>query len=106
MMPAPRIKFSALRRILLDLRFQKIPVAKPHIGFWHEQADLPLLFPPYRSHSIVAPHHLVSVRVMLDGFGILTEDDFDRLVIAAAPYPPLNRPGAPKSAGQIRRRKA
>jgi hypothetical protein len=108
MMPAPRIKFSALRRIRLDLGFQRIPVAKPQIGFWHEEADLPLSFPLYRSNSIVAPHHLIAVRVLLDGFGILAADDFDRLVIAAAPYPPTNRhsASAPSPGGQIRRRKA
>ena len=105
MMPAPRLRFSALRRILLELGFKEIPVTKPRVGFRHEGADLPLVFPAYRGNSFVAPHHFAYVRVMLDGFGILDEDDFDRLATAnAARRPATNRAGEPRPADRIRRR--
>lgn len=82
LMPAPRIRFSDLRRILTDLGFEELRDDKPQIWFYHEEADLPLGFPPYRGNAIVAAHHLVYVRSMLDGKGLLDEDDFDRLVAA------------------------
>jgi len=58
-MPEPRVKFSGLRQILLDLGFKEVPVTKPHIGFQHDGADLLTVLPPYRGNSLVAPHHLV-----------------------------------------------
>jgi hypothetical protein len=79
-MPKPRFKFSSLRHMLLDLRFEKVPVIKPSIGFQHDGADLLIVLPPYRSNALVAPHHLVYVRMMLDGKGLMDAEEFDRLV--------------------------
>lgn len=94
MMPAPRIKFSDLRQILLDLGFRRFPVKKPFIGFYHDEADASLVFPSYRSNSWLAVHHLLQVRVYLDLKGLMDEDDFDRLAIeAAARHAATNRSG-------------
>lgn len=82
MMPAPRITFSDLRRILVDLGFKEVPDDGPQIWFHHEEADLFLGFPPYRGDAIVAPHHLGDARTHLHWTGILEEDDFDRIVLA------------------------
>jgi len=79
-MPEPRVKFSSLRQILLDLGFEQVPVTKPHIGFQHDGADLLIVLPPYRGNALVAPHHLVYVRMMLDGKGLMDAAAFDRLV--------------------------
>jgi hypothetical protein len=86
-MPEPRFKFSSLRQLLLDLGFRETPVSKPYIGFQHDGADLLIVLPSYRSNSVVAPHHLVYVRIMLDGKGIMEAREFDRLVGTAATQP-------------------
>jgi hypothetical protein len=77
-MPEYRVKFSSLRRMLLDLGFAPVPLTKPNIGFKHAECDLLIALPAYRSNALVAPHHLVYVRMMLDGKGLLDADEFDR----------------------------
>ena len=80
-MPEPRMKFSALRRLLSDLGFREVPVKKPFIGFEHgDDPDAWFVFPSYRGNSLVAPHHLAQVRILLDAKGLMAADDFDRLV--------------------------
>jgi len=79
-MSKPRVKFSSLRHMLLDLGFKEVPVTKPHIGFQHDESDLLIVLPSYRGNSLVAPHHLVYVRIMLDGKGLMAAEEFDRLV--------------------------
>ena len=82
-MSKPRVKFSSLRHLLMELGFQAVPVTKPHVGFLHDESELLIVLPPYRSNALVAPHHLVYVRMMLDGKGILNADKFDQLVADA-----------------------
>jgi hypothetical protein len=79
-MPEPRMKFSALRKLLSDLGFREVPVKKPFIGFQHDDPNAWFVFPAYRGNSRVAAHHLAAVRIMLDGWGLMEADDFDRLV--------------------------
>ncbi len=79
-MSKPRFKFSDLRQLLLDLGFSEAPVTKPFIGFQHDESDLLIVLPSYRRNSLVAPHHIVYVRMMLDGKGLMNGEDFDRLV--------------------------
>jgi hypothetical protein len=79
-MSKPRFKFSDLRQMLLDLGFREAAVRKPNIGFQHDESDLLIALPPYRRNSVVAPHHLVYVRMMLEGKGLMAAEDFDRLV--------------------------
>ena len=87
MMPAPRITFGDLRRILEDLGFREVPSEESHVWFRHEEADLPLGFPRYRDEAVVAPHHLLYARTMIDARGILGEDEFDRMVLATSARP-------------------
>jgi hypothetical protein len=81
-MSGPRFKFSGLRRLLLDLGFQEAAVntEKAHTGFRHAPSDLLIALPSYPKNAVVAPHHLVYVRMMLDGKGLMDADEFDRLV--------------------------
>jgi hypothetical protein len=79
-MSEPRFKFSSLRHLLLDLGFKEVSVTKPYLGFEHGESDLLIVLPSYRSNSSVAPHHLVYVRMMLDGKGLMDAEEFDRLV--------------------------
>jgi hypothetical protein len=78
-MSKPRFTFSHLRHMLLDLGFKEVPITKPYIGFQHDDADLLIVLPPYRGNALVAPHHLVYVRMMLDGKGLMDAEEFDRL---------------------------
>jgi len=82
-MSKPGVKFSSLRHVLMDLGFRAVPVTKPHVGFLHDPSDLLIVLPPYRSNSLVAPHHLVYVQTMLDGKSIMEAEEFDRLVADA-----------------------
>lgn len=75
-----RFKFSSLRHLLLNLGFREVPVNKTHVGFQHGDSDLLIALPPYRSNAQVAPHHLVYVRMMLDGKGPMDAAEFDRIV--------------------------
>jgi hypothetical protein len=81
-MSASRFKFSSLRRLLSDLGFKEVVANtdKPHVAFQHDPSDLLIVLPPYRNNAAVAPHHLVYVRMMLDGKGLMDADKFDRLV--------------------------
>jgi hypothetical protein len=81
-MSDPGFKFSSLRRLLSDLGFEEAVANtdKPHVAFRHEPSDLLIVLPPYRNNAVVAPHHLVYVRMMLDGKGLLDAEEFDRLV--------------------------
>jgi len=79
-MTEPRLRFSGLRHVLVELGFHQVAVTKPFIGFRHDESDLLIVLPAYRSNSLVAAHHLVYVRMMLDGKGLMDADEFDRLV--------------------------
>ncbi len=90
-MPENRITFSGLRQLLSDLGFKQVPVAKPYIGFQHEESDTSLVFPPYRSNAPAAARHLAQVRIMLDAKGLMEADDFDRfMAVVPARHPAAN----------------
>jgi hypothetical protein len=92
-------RFSSLRRMLLDLGFKEHrllwdqefrdgAVKRTSIGFQHDESDTLIVLPGYyRSNSRVCPHHLVSVRIMLDAKGLMDAEDFDRLVARASAQP-------------------
>jgi hypothetical protein len=84
-MPPPRIKFGQLRALLLGLGFRQVTVADSAIGFQHDPSDTLIVLPTYRANRIVLPHHLVSVRVLLDGKGLMDRAAFDDLVASLAP---------------------
>jgi hypothetical protein len=83
-MSKPKFKFSSLRRLLSDLGFKEIAVKKPFIGFEHEESGASIILPPYRSNALVAPHHLVQVRITLDYKGLMDADAFDDYVAAVS----------------------
>jgi hypothetical protein len=83
-MPPPRIKFGKLREILLDLGFREVALSDSAIGFQHDPSDTLIVLPTYRANRIVLPHHLVTVRIMLDAKGLMEADDFDDLVASVA----------------------
>jgi hypothetical protein len=83
-MTKPRISFSWLRNLLLDLGFTEVVVPKSHIGFFHEQSGAEVFLPIYRANQFVLPHHLLTVRFTLDGWGVMEADHFDEIVASAS----------------------
>ena len=80
----PRITFGQLRQLLLDLGFTETVTPKSHVFFAHQPSGAEVALPIYRSNRIVLPHHLVSVRMMLDANGLMDKDDFDDFVAAVS----------------------
>ncbi|HZU35490.1 MAG TPA: hypothetical protein VFA18_06270 [Gemmataceae bacterium] len=72
---------SGSRRLLAEVGFEEVAATteKPHLAFRHEPTDLLIVLPPYRKNAAVALHHLVYVRTMLDGQGLMDTEEFDRL---------------------------
>ena len=84
-MSPPRIKFGQLRELLFDLGFREVAISDTAVGFQHDASDTLIVLPTYRANRIVLPHHLVTVRVTLDGKGLMDGDAFDDLVASRAP---------------------
>jgi hypothetical protein len=82
-MSEPRVRFAKLRQLLLALKFSEIVVPDSHIGFRHDPSDTTIMLPTYKRNEIVAPRHLVPVRTLLDGKGLLDADKFDQMLAAA-----------------------
>src|SRR3984893_3942797 len=76
----PTITFTQLRQLLLDLGFTERVTPKSHVFFTHEPSGAEVALPIYRSNRIVLPHHLLTVRIMLDAKGLMDADDFDDVV--------------------------
>ena len=83
-MSEPRIRFTRLRQLLLDLEFTEIVVPDSHVGFRHEASDTTILLPIYKSNQIVLPRHLMPVRTLLDGKGLLEGEEFDQWLDAGS----------------------
>jgi hypothetical protein len=80
----PRITFAQLRRLLLDMGFTETVTPRSHVFFAHEASGAEVALPIYRANRIVLPHHLITVRIMLDGKGLMPADDFDAFVSSAS----------------------
>lgn len=80
----PKITFSQLRQLLLDLGFSESVVSKSHVFFTHEPSGAEVALPIYRSNQLVMPHHLVTVRIMLDAKELMDSREFDELVGSTA----------------------
>jgi hypothetical protein len=89
-MSKPGITFDRLRQLFLDLDFTETVVPKSHIGFRHARSDTEIILPIYKSNQIVAPHHLLTVRVMLEGKGLMDGEQFDRLAESASARQPAS----------------
>jgi len=81
-MSSPRITFAQLRQLLLDLGFTETITPKSHVFFAHEPSGAEVALPIYRSNRLVLPHHLLTVRVMLDAKDLMDKDAFDDFVAA------------------------
>jgi hypothetical protein len=79
-MSEPRIRFSKLRHLLLALEFTETVVPESHVGFRHESSDTTIMLPTYKGNEVVAPRHLVPIRTLLDGKGLLEGAAFDRML--------------------------
>jgi len=80
----PRITFAQLRRLLLDMGFTETVPPKSHVFFAHEPSGAEVSLPIYRSNRLILPHHLNTVRIMLDAKGLMEGDDFDDFVASAS----------------------
>ncbi len=81
------VRFAQVRDVLLDLGFREAPISEQHVGFQHDASDTFLAMPVYKDREIVAPHHLVAVRGMLDQHGVLDAEEFDRRIASATARP-------------------
>jgi hypothetical protein len=73
-----RIKFSELRELLAELGFRQVPISREHVGFQRDNSDTFLAIPVYKDRELVAPRHVIAVRVMLENAGLLSGEEFDR----------------------------
>jgi hypothetical protein len=79
-MPVPKITFAQLRQLLLDLGFTETVTPRSHVFFAHPPSGAEVALPIYRSSQMALPHHLITVRLMLDGKNLMDHDDFDAFV--------------------------
>jgi hypothetical protein len=84
-MSSSRITFSQLRQLLLELGFTETVAPKSHVLFAHSQSGAETALPAYRPNQVVRPHHLATVRIMLDRKGLMEGAAFDDFVASAAP---------------------
>jgi hypothetical protein len=64
--------------------FTESVTAKSHVFFAHQPSGAEVALPIYRSNRIVLPHHLSTIRVMLDAKGLMDGEEFDEVVASAA----------------------
>jgi hypothetical protein len=84
-MSKPKVNFGQLRHLLLDMGFSETVAPKSHVFFAHGPSGAETALPVYRSDQTVMPHHLATVRVMLDRRGLMDGDAFDDFVASASP---------------------
>ncbi len=65
-----RIKFSDLRKLLLDIGFSEVSTPEAVVVFGHRASDTLFVFRPYKPSEPVASHNLLDVRRMLDAPGV------------------------------------
>ena len=83
-MSRPEITFGTLRHLLLDMGFTENVVPKSHVFFRHDSSGTEIVLPMYKVNQAVRPRHLATARIMLDGSGLMSGDDFDELVASVS----------------------
>jgi len=83
-MSRPRVTFAELRQMLLDMGFSETVVPRSHVFFSHPATGAEVALLIHRPDRIVRPHHLVSVRIMLDAKGLMDRADFDDFVASTS----------------------
>lgn len=81
---SPRMTFAQLRQLLLDLGFTETVTPRSHVFFAHGPSGAETALPIYRSNQVVMPHHLATVRIMLDGKGLMDGNAFDDFVASVS----------------------
>jgi hypothetical protein len=72
--------FATLQHLLEGLGFVRKKVDCPQLVFEHTPSDTWFLFRAYKPRDKVTAADLIGVRKILDGRGVLDEDDFDELL--------------------------
>ncbi len=70
------VRFSRLRRLLLDLQFTETRTDEFH-RFEHPQSGIVFVFRPYAPNEFVTMPDVASTRTHLDWHGLLTANVFD-----------------------------
>ena len=83
-MSNPRITFGQPRQLLMDIGFTETVTPKSHLFFFHQTSGAEIALPIYRMNRVVLPHHIVSIRIMLDAKGLMDGDEFDSVVASVA----------------------
>jgi hypothetical protein len=83
-MSKPKVTFGQLRHLLLDMGFSETVAPRSHVFFAHGPSGAETALPVYRSDQKVMPHHLTTVRIMLDRTGLMDGNAFDDFVASAS----------------------
>jgi hypothetical protein len=75
-MKTSNVRFSELRRLLLDLQFTESRT-ETYWRFEHRQSDAVFVFRPYALNELVTMQDLESTRTHLDWRGLLSNQAFD-----------------------------
>jgi hypothetical protein len=78
------IPFAVLEHFLLERGFTKRVTPHSQLLLEHAASGCVLFFRPYRPQEKVEDIKLASVRLFLDEFGILDQEEFDNLLSASA----------------------
>jgi hypothetical protein len=71
-----RIRFGALRRLLLDIGFREFSDSQ-QIVFRHETSDTTFVFRAYRVNDPVTSYNVLEVKDMLASRGLMSADAFE-----------------------------
>jgi len=72
--------YDRLRQLLLDLGFTETITHKSHAFFAHEPSGAEVALPIYRPNQLVLSHHLITIRLMLEGKGLMDAAAFDDFI--------------------------
>jgi hypothetical protein len=71
------IKFSEVRRLLLELGFREFTGPKRERVFELKTADALFVFQAYRPNDYVREYNLLEIRKMLDARGLMSAEAFE-----------------------------
>jgi hypothetical protein len=80
----PQATYATLRTILLELGFTETVIPKSRIWFEHSDPPARILLPFFQADEQVDVENLVIVRHTLDARGLMTREEFDRLLAERA----------------------
>jgi hypothetical protein len=83
----PRITFAELRGLMADLGLRQVAISDGQVAFVKRDTETVIPMPVYKDKQVVRPHHLASVRIMLDNAGILDPEGFDHRVASVVAKP-------------------